>query len=120
MNPATLRRDGRSLDFKRAEKNFRDPPPFVSSSRCYGKTHDNFLIDHFVASASVLQRVLRESKIGAVIAVDEELLPPVQEHLGQRGAAARLAQLTVEADVDLGEILDTEEDAGGVLGPQQR
>ena len=58
-----------------------------------------------------MQGVLRRRQISAVVAVDEELLPPVEEDLSEGGAVARLAQLAVEARVDLGQLLDPEEDA---------
>jgi len=82
------------------------------------ETYDNFLIDHFITRARFLQSILREGKVCAVIAVNEKFLPPIQENLSERRTVPRLAQLTMEAYVDLREFLDAKEDAIGVFRSQ--
>lgn len=82
------------------------------------KTYDNFLIDYFITRAHLLQSILRDGKVRAVIAVNKKLLPPIQEDLGERCTVPRLAQLTMKAYVNLREFLDAEEYTIVVLRPQ--
>jgi hypothetical protein len=46
-------------------------------------TYNNFLVDNLIAVAHVLNERLSIGKISTVIAIDQELFPPVEEYFAK-------------------------------------